>query len=46
VGAAALPASPVPPRLWLRAASAALMGGLMGLLIDALLPTGRDKKKH
>jgi hypothetical protein len=38
--------SPVPPRLWLRAASAALMGGLMGLLIDALLPTGRDKKNH
>jgi hypothetical protein len=46
VGAAALPASPVPARLWLRAASAALMGGLMGLLIDALLPTDRDKKNH
>jgi hypothetical protein len=37
---------PVPPRLWLRAASAALMGGLMGLLIDALLPAGGDRNKH
>lgn len=34
-----------PPR-WLPAASAALMGGLMGLLIDALLLAGWERNKH
>jgi hypothetical protein len=41
------PQSPrLPPSLWLRAAGAGLMGGLMGLVLDFLWPCKAQKGRH
>ena len=37
---------PLPTRLWLRAAGAAMMGGWMGVVLDALLPGTRRRRKN
>lgn len=36
----------LPPRLWLRAAGAGLMGGLMGLVLDILWPCEATDARH